>query len=118
MSPEKMLEIATSMGDERRQPSFADMSSAQRSASMDNVVRQVEALTAQLKALTARHEHTLNCYQALVSRLGELGIYEHDIETMRFHSSVATRLYALETVTAQRWNLPLWNRLRWLLIGR
>ena len=30
---------------QRSQPSFADMSSAQRSASMDNVVRQVETLT-------------------------------------------------------------------------
>ena len=38
----------------RAQPSFSAMSSAQRSASMDNIVRQVEALTAEVIDLKAR----------------------------------------------------------------
>lgn len=44
----------------RRQPSFADMSSQQRSASMDNIVRQVEALTQQVTSLTMQQGATFN----------------------------------------------------------
>ena len=36
------------------QPSFSAMSAQQRSASMDNIVRQVEALTAQQNAIVAK----------------------------------------------------------------
>lgn len=42
-------------------PTFADMSSQQRSASMDNIARQVEGLTRQVNALTARHADTGPC---------------------------------------------------------
>ncbi len=42
---------ARALRTERVQPRFADMSSAQRSASMDNMVRQIEALTADVIAL-------------------------------------------------------------------
>jgi hypothetical protein len=113
MSPEKMLEIATSMGDERRQPTFADMSSAQRSASMDNVVRRLAELTDANNDLNARLVSLKADYDGHI----EWHVKEKASLEVNLLRAFA-RVDALETVTAQRWNLQLWLRLRWLLIGR
>lgn len=50
----KATDVVTATNASWTAPSFADMSSQQRSASMDNIARQVEGLTRQVNALTAK----------------------------------------------------------------
>ena len=73
------------------QPRFSDMSSAQRSASMDNMVRQIEALTATTNAMK-RKVHALEEIQA-------------------HHGRVVTSYTAF-------YNRTFWQRLRHLLTGK
>jgi hypothetical protein len=77
------------------------MSSSQRSASLDNLVVQVAALTQQANTLTGTH-------RAL------------DAHLMGMQARVdahAARLDSLERVTFARWAAPLAARLRWLVLG-
>jgi hypothetical protein len=79
----------------RSQPSFSAMSSAQRSASMDNIVRQVEALTEAQKVLQRDFDNVRGVAENASVR---------SIETYDF-------LRSLNHGT-------LWQRLRWLVTGK
>ncbi len=62
---------ARALRTERVQPRFADMSSAQRSASMDNMVRQIEALTAAQKLWQVwqlEQSQRVDCIETIVNR--------------------------------------------------
>jgi hypothetical protein len=61
-------------------PSFADMSSAQRSASMDATVAQVNALTRQVNALTKVTDSQLSREKDYNALTGALGSKVADIE--------------------------------------
>jgi Lon protease-like protein len=111
-----------------KQPSFADMSSQQRSASMDATVRQVADLSranndlhARLVALEAASQAEYKRREWFDVTLGNLGLFSYHANTDTFHApaieSHAARLDAIERLTATRWSLPFLARLRWLVFG-
>lgn len=125
---------------EIRLPSFADMSSQQRSASMDNIARQVEGLTRQVNALTARHAdlgpcercaspHAMRIRTTYVGEDGREVSIPAVVETClclsclsRCHSErdmeSELRLDAIERAVATERARSFWQRLRWLVTGR
>lgn len=83
-------------------PSFADMSSQQRSASMDNIAHQVEGLTRQVNALTAASaQHT----RELLAHQRRLNVHGDDLS----RDAAVVRVFVARS---------FWQRLRWLVNGR
>ncbi len=99
-------------------PSFADMSSQQRSASMDATVAQVAALTEAFNALSGRlnaYKFTYNAADDAFATAGAVAGYNRMVDRV---IAIEQRLDALARVTAARWSLPFLSRLRWFIVGR
>ena len=89
------------------------LSAAQREAQRIAYVAAVDNMALTLAEVVKAHDTLLSRFAALQADY-DGHIKWHNTNT----PNTAKRLDALDRVTAARWNLPLWYRLRWMVLGR